>query len=196
MWRVDGSGMVRWRNIIWNSNERGSNFFNMKHLLAFSILLISSPQIANSDSKSGEQIPEIGDQVNSKWVGRSRELCVTHSAQLDPCFEHSFNGIRFTVAYNDGTKKISYVSTMDQKFMTADALRIGSEIDVSSDTVIAFPGWQIFARPSADGWWPVIGFADTVKLKDGTVLKLWNKQGSERGTAVVEAFAKGHYLTP
>ena len=68
-----------------------------------------------------------------------------------------------------------------------------SEIDVSSGRVRAFPGWVIFASPTVEGWWPIIGFADTVRLKDGTLLKIWNEQGSERGTALVQGFAKEQY---
>lgn len=167
----------------------------MKGLLILCLLLASAAQFAKTHGKSDDAIPGIGDQVNEKWVSSNRAVCMTHSAQLDSCFDHSFGGIRFTIAYNDETKKITYVSTTDEKFKTADGLTIGSDIDLSSNTVKAIPGWLVFARPTADGWWPIIGSEDAVKLKDGTVLKLWDKQGSERGTAVVEGFAKGHYLT-
>ena len=166
----------------------------MKRLFLVCLLLISAQQFAKTDGKSNDQIPNVGDQVNPKWIVNG-ELCMTHSSQLDPCFKHDFGGIKFTVAFNNHTKKISYIATTDQSFRTSDGLRIGSEVDVTSETVKAFPGWIIFAGPTADGWWPMIGFADTVKLKDGAVLRLSNRQGSEKGAAIVQGFAKGQYLS-
>jgi len=119
---------------------------------------------------------------------------VTHPAQIDPCVERYFDGVRYTVAFSKETKRITYLCTEDEKFRTADGLRVGSEIAVSEEDVRAWPGWEIHGPTTSDGWRPLIGWNLEVKLKDGSVLKLGGTHdGSSSGTAIVEAFVKGNW---
>jgi hypothetical protein len=121
-------------------------------------------------------------------------LCITHPAQMDPCFERSFNGVRYTVAYSRESKRITYVYTEDEKFKTTDGLRVGDEIPVSAQNVRAWPGWEIHGPTTADGWRPVIGWNGEVKLKDGSALNLWGKHdGSSSGVTTILGFVKGRW---
>ncbi|MDT8068765.1 MAG: hypothetical protein ROO76_11445 [Terriglobia bacterium] len=121
-----------------------------------------------------------------------RRLCMTHPAQLDPCFEHAFDGVLYTVAYDAQSKRVTYIYTKDRSFRTADGLKMGDEIAVSEKTVNAIPYWEIFGPSGSDGWKPIIGFNGEVKLQDGSVLNLWGKKnGSSTGVATIEGFAKG-----
>jgi hypothetical protein len=119
---------------------------------------------------------------------------MTHPAQMDPCFERSFEGVRYTVAYSREMKLITYVYTEDHKFKTADGLKVGDEIAISEQNVRAWPGWEVHGPTTADGWRPLIGWNGEVKLKDGSALNLWGKHnGSSRGTATILGFVRGRW---
>ena len=134
-------------------------------------------------------------KVPNEWSKKAKvKLCMTHPAQIDPCFERFFDGVRYTVAFSRETKRITYLYTEDEKFRTADDLRVGDEIAVSEENVRAWPGWQIHGPTTSDGWRPLIGWDVEVKLKDGSVLNLRGKHdGSSSGTATILAFVKGRW---
>jgi hypothetical protein len=140
-----------------------------------------------------EPVPTTGATAKKEWVKASKgHVCMTHPAQLDPCFEGVFDGVRYRVAYSDQTKRVSYLYTSDTKFRTADGLQVGGEISVTGQNVRALPGWEIWAPTTSDGWRPIIGFNAEVKLKDGTLLKLSGKHdGSKAGTATIQGFSRG-----
>ena len=119
---------------------------------------------------------------------------MTNPAQLDPCFERSFDGVRYTVAYSSKTKQVTYLYTKDEKFRTADGLKVGDEISISEENVRAWPGWEIHGPTTIDGWRPLIGWNGEVKLKDGSVLNLLGKHdGSRSGKATILAFVRGRW---
>lgn len=105
------------------------------------------------------------------------------SAQVDPCFEHTFAGVRYTVAYNRETQHISYLFTEDDKFKTEDGLKVGDEIAVSRRNC-AWPGWEMPGPTTTDGWRPIVGWNAEVKLTDGTFFRLGgNHAGRSSGYA-------------
>jgi hypothetical protein len=140
-----------------------------------------------------EPMPTIGTKVKKSWKKASKgQLCMTHAAQLDPCFDGVFDSVEYKVAYSEQTKRVSYVSTSDKRFRTADGLRVGNEIRVTEENVRAVPGWEIWAPTTSDGWRPIIGFNAEVNLRDGTLLNIRGKRdGSKEGMATVQAFSRG-----
>jgi hypothetical protein len=141
---------------------------------------------------SHEPVPAIGAKIKKEGIKASKgQLCMTHPAQLDPCFEHVFDGVQYKVAYNGQTRRVSYLSTSDSKFRTADGLQVGSEFRVTEDKVKAMPGWEVWGPTTSDGWRPIIGFNAEVKLKDGTLLKLNTNDGSGEGIAIIQGFSQG-----
>jgi hypothetical protein len=140
-----------------------------------------------------EPAPAIGTKIKKEWTKAGKgQLCMTHPAQLDPCFEHVFDGVQYKVAYNGQTRRVSYLSTSDSKFRTTDGLQVGSEIRVTEATVHAMPGWVVWGPTTSDGWRPIIGgFNGEVKLKDATLLKLWGQPGSGEGIAIIQGFSRG-----
>jgi hypothetical protein len=117
---------------------------------------------------------------------------MTHPAQLDPCVERTFDGIKYQIAYSEQTHRVSYVFTCDDKFRTVDGLKVRDSVPVSKQTVRALPGWQIRTPMTSDGWWPIVGYdLPEIKLNDGTVLDLANKDEEAHGTAKIMGFAKG-----
>jgi hypothetical protein len=141
-----------------------------------------------------EQLPAVGTKFKKKWrLGNDPAVCMTQPAQLDPCVERVFDGIKYQIAYSEKTHRVSYLYTADEKFRTADGLKIGDAIPVTRDNVRALPGWQIYAPTTRDGWRPIIGYdLLQIKLKDGTVLDLASKEEQiKTAAAVILGFSKG-----
>lgn len=156
--------------------------------LIVTLILLAIPVIALS-----EPPPSIGAKFNRKWAAdREPKLCMTHPAQMDPCVEQVFDGVKYQIAYSNETRRVSYLYTDDENFRTVDGLKVGDLIPVSPQIVHALPGWQIHAQTTRDGWRPIMGYdLPQIKLNDGTVLDLANKEDMKRGTAVILGFSKG-----
>jgi hypothetical protein len=165
----------------------------VKPLNLFLAMLLTLAMSAAVCARAPEQVPAIGAKLNKHWLtAGEHELCMTSPAQLDPCFEQAFEGVRYRVAYSSKSKRVTYLTTSDGKFRTHSGLRVGDEIAISENTVRAWPGWEVHAPTTSDGWRPIVGFNSEVKLKDGTVLNLREKQGVNiTGTATIGAFSKG-----
>ena len=72
-------------------------------------------------------VPEIGTKLAKhllKIASHQRQLCMTAPAQLDPCFEYDFDKVRYTVSFDARSKRVTYISTTDEAFRTADGLQI------------------------------------------------------------------------
>jgi hypothetical protein len=139
-----------------------------------------------------EPVPAIGAKIKREWIKAGKSLCMTHAAQIDPCFEHVFDGVQYKVAYNGQTHRVSYLSTSDSKFRTVDGLHVGSEIRVAEDKVYAIPGWEAWGPTTSDGWRPIIGFNSEIKLKDDTLLNLSGRiDGNREGIAIIQGFSRG-----
>lgn len=139
----------------------------------------------------GEQAPKIGAEMNRKWIqGDGHNLCMTHPAQLDPCVQQLFDGVRYTIGYSKETRRVTYLYTDDKNFRTADGLKVGDSIPISDDSVRALPGWHVEAPITRDGWRPILGYDQKIKLRDGTVLNLRDKDSKKSGTAIILGFCK------
>jgi len=135
--------------------------------------------------------PTIGSKFKRSWKSAESQLCMTSSAQLDPCVQRTFDGITYTIAYREQTHRVSYVYTNDKNFRTADGLKVGDSIPVSKETVFGEPGWQSFAPSTRDGWLPIVGFDGLrITLKDGTVIDLTGSEGIKSGMAEILGFAR------
>ena len=111
-----------------------------------------------STTALSKEPPAIGSPLKKRWaVGQQRTVCMTHSAQLDPCVELQVEGIKYQIAYREQTHRVSYLRTSDNKFRTTDGLKVGDSIPVSPKSVRAFPGWEIHAPKTPDGWSPIVG---------------------------------------
>jgi hypothetical protein len=142
-------------------------------------------------SAVSEQPPNIGSKFKKSWRSKESGLCMTSSAQLDPCVERVFDGIKYSIAYGTDTHRVTYVYTDDEKFRTIDGLKVGDSIAVSRDTVVGEPGWQSYAPATGNGWLPVVGFDGLqIKLMDGSVIDLTSSEGIKKGTALIRGFSK------
>jgi hypothetical protein len=161
-------------------------------LIVLVVTIVSSPAL---NATPPEHLPAIGDKVKKQWLpADERMVCMTNPAQLDPCFERVFDGVQFLVAYRSKTRRVTYLFTSDERFQTADGIRVGDELRVTEANVQAVPGWEVYASTTRDGWRPIIGLNDEVKLKDGTNLKIrYLRDGSESGSATITGFSRGRF---
>lgn len=140
--------------------------------------------------------PTIGSRFKKRWaVGQERTLCMTHSGQIDPCVELQIEGIKYQVAYREQTHRVTYLRTSDDKFRTTNGLKIGDSIPISPEAVRAFPGWEIHAPKTPDGWSPIVGYDGShVKLEDGSELdRTRSKDRNAIAHALVIGFSKGFF---
>ena len=157
--------------------------------------------LLSASSQQSEELPRIGSRLDKSTVAmaeKQRQICATSPSQLDPCFEHRYAGIKFTIAYRSETKEVTYIFTTDEKFRTKDGLKVLDEIAVTEQSILVGPGWQVEAAPGSDGWIPVISDFDMkVKLSDGTLLNLPGETGgSKSGKATIRAFGKRREPSP
>ncbi len=76
----------------------------------------------------------IGDKLSRRDIPDtpSRHLCMTHPAQIDPCFEKVLDGVRYTIAFNMDSRRVSYLFTNDSLFKTGDGKKVGDVIEISA----------------------------------------------------------------
>ena len=167
----------------------------MRYIVAFLALLVAALSCVAGGSSTVERVPQLGTKVKNQWVRRNEVgLCQTALAQLDDCFKYTFDGVTYSVAYNKH-KRVVYLFTADDKFRTADGLKVGDEITISEKTAEGMPGYEIWAPTTSDGWRPIIGFNE-VKLKDETILNYhWpgtHDGESTSGIAKILGFSKNY----
>src|SRR6266700_3465143 len=93
-------------------------------LLVTVMLFAQPPSAAELQFEIGAVVPRQLLRAGSK----SAELVMTQSAQLDPCFQYQSEGVKYTIAFSEKSRKISYIHTEDSKFRTSDGLQVGSSI--------------------------------------------------------------------
>jgi hypothetical protein len=129
---------------------------------------------------------EIGYVLPEKYISKEpRVRYATHSSQLDPFFYVIMQNIAYLVAYVNDSHQISYIATFSKDFKTEEGLQIGHEIEVTRSKIIAYPGWEVHAPKTKDGWRPVIGTA----LSYGN--PLLSSEGSEVRKVKIMFFSKG-----
>jgi hypothetical protein len=106
---------------------------------------------------------------------KNRKMYMTHSAQFRPFIERDVAGIRYVIAYDEQSRVITYISTEDKLFKSADGLRVGGYVEVNNTAVEVYPGWEIRGAEDKEGWQPLIGFDSKMTVLDGdkeTILEL------------------------
>ena len=118
---------------------------------AFMLLLATA-------SPNSEHLPVIGAKFEKSWAAnQQRQECLTQLAQFDVCAEHTFDGIKFQVAYSQQADTVTHLYTEDKRFQTADGLKVGDSIPITPEALIVFPGWRIYGPETKDGWHPILG---------------------------------------
>jgi len=136
--------------------------------------------VAQSDIKL-----KIGAKLPYKYLPREdkeERRIATHPSQSRPFIENTIAGVKYTIAFDEETRKIRYIHTMDRAFRTTNGLHVGSKIEVTQEQIHSFGGWYTFAGTTPDGW-------QIISAKDEASLGEW-KEGQTK-TIIIGGFSKG-----
>lgn len=119
-------------------------------------------------------------ELNAKLPVKDREIkypdspLMTASGGMQPSFEAEFEGIEFTVCTGYKSKRISFISTSDERFKTSEGIAINDTLqkvlETSQGELIKERGWAFF-----------------VKLKSGWHAAFVQGQGATEGELLPEA---------
>lgn len=136
-------------------------------------------------AQSGVKL-EVGAKVPRKYVGDGSSLLATSASQLRPYIKKTIHKVDYLIAYEKGTRKISYIFT-DDDFRNSEGMRVGNEITVLWKQIEILGYFQLRGPAGKDGWQPVIGgftaFEGDYLEKAETVGKI---------TTRIEGFVKGY----
>lgn len=93
--------------------------------------------------------------VKKRMLKNPANLLMTASGGMEPSFEAEYEGIKFLVAIGYESRRISFISTTDNRFQTGEGIRIGDTLEkvleTSKGEIIKEPGWAFFVRLKS-GW--------------------------------------------
>jgi hypothetical protein len=73
----------------------------------------------------------------------------------------TLNGVRFSViGFNPQTRRVKYLLTSDEHFVTKDSLRAGDFVELAEDKLLSIRGWHSHGPTTVDGWHGRSKFAD------------------------------------
>ena len=156
----------------------------MKRLTLFLLCFIAfALQVfAQSDIKL-----EIGAKLPRKYISGKERLTLTAAAQTRPFIEKTIGNVDYIIAFDEKTRKIKYIHTMDEDFRTSSRLKVDDEITFTREELEIFPYWEIRAPATPDGWFPVI--ASDMPMAGGDFIAKLKK--GEKATMTVNGFSKG-----
>jgi hypothetical protein len=138
---------------------------------------------------------EVGATLPAKSVPpKNRKMYMTHSAQFRPYIRKEIKGIKYIIAYDEKNLVIKYISTHDQKFKSANGLKVGDYVEVNDEQLAVYPGWEIRGPEDKDGWQTLIGFDSEMTVLDEkaeTKIKLRDYHLEQPVKAKILAFVKG-----
>src|SRR5215471_9538785 len=154
------------------------------------ILLVIAFSLAATAPQKPEIKLEIGSVLSKTLIPKKQNNeWVTHPAQTRPYIERQIDGVKYVIAYKKESRRIVYIFTSDEHFKTNDGLNVGLQIDLTSEQISRYPGWEIRGPKTADGWYPVIGWDIGLDLMNPV-----SKESFEPGKTVrmrIEGFSKG-----
>jgi hypothetical protein len=108
------------------------------------LLLSASP--ANAQITT---LPQLGSPLPTSLnvADKHEKRCRTGDGHVDPCTEVQIGSIRYTIAWDDQTKTITYLFTDDRHIVTDNGLAVGNSLRVAgngqSDPTIPYMKWMI-----------------------------------------------------
>jgi hypothetical protein len=127
---------------------------------------------------------KIGAKLPKVYLPREDEeerRIAIHPSESRPFIEKVIDGVKYTIAFDEETRKIRYIHTMDRDFRTKNGLCIGAKIEVTREQIHSFGGWYTFAGTTPDGW-------QIISAEDEEALGEW-KEGKAK-TITIGGFSK------
>jgi hypothetical protein len=147
--------MMPWTGRLEKSEMKKLSFVLAVVFCALLASTIAYPQKQSSERKASfkpvKREPRIGDKISG--YPKSRYWLMIRSAQTDPAYEVSFNGIEYIVTVND--KRISAITTRDPRFQTPEGISVGDTLEkvlkISQSELGREPGWAFHVYLKS-GW--------------------------------------------
>ena len=162
----------------------------MRSILLVMILILPVAPIQNSAG-----LLQLGSKLKKKDIPtKSSDLYMTHPSQLRPYVKRIIDGVEYVIAYARKNREIRYVTTRDKNFKTMSGLKVGAYLETSREGIVSYPGWEIRAPITSDGWYPVVGFnGDVTVVKDsgGQLIKCEDMEAGQKMKLRVIGFSRG-----
>jgi hypothetical protein len=128
--------------------------------------VVAIQQMVTAQSKQVQATNEriklkVMPELNAKLPVKRREikyptsLMMTASGGIKPSFEAEFEGIEFTVCTDYKSKRISFISTSDERFETSEGIAVNDTLqrvlETSQGELIKERGWAFFVKLKS-GW--------------------------------------------
>jgi hypothetical protein len=149
------------------------------------LLLPASP--AHAQLKN---VPQLGSPLPASLntADKHEKRCHTADVHLDPCTEVEIGNVRYTIAWDEQTKAITYLFTADPHILTDNGLAVGNSLRVAdagtSDPVVPYMKWMIDPK-----WKDTDG-----KLGAATWYAVLHKDDYDRHFGDVVGFVQSSYL--
>ena len=83
---------------------------------------------------------EVGAKLNRKYLPKKVNVYIaTHPSNFRPYIRRKIAGVEYLIAYDEKSRRITYIHTSDTKFHTAGGLKVGSQISLTRDQLIVYP---------------------------------------------------------
>jgi hypothetical protein len=140
---------------------------------------------------------DVGTRLSHDQLPRNnKDRCAIAPLQMLPCIpDVMVMGVKFKIAYDAHSSEIRYLYTDDQQFVTSEGLQVGSWIQVQTNQLEFFPGWNIYGPTTRDGWRTILssGLSGELEFSDGSVLDLSDPKSvpHKTGKVMIVGFEKG-----
>jgi hypothetical protein len=114
-------------------------------LSAAGVLLLSASP-ARAQLKA---LPQLGTPVPAQFIAadKKEKRCRTSDDRYDPCTEIEIRDVRYTIAWDQQSKDVTYLFTDDHHVVTDNGLAVGNSLRVAdgthSDTTVPYMKWMI-----------------------------------------------------
>lgn len=93
-------------------------------------------------------LPQLGSTLPPTLVtGEKPKFCHTSSDHTDPCAEVAIGGVRYTIAWDEQTRAITWLFTDDHHLVTDSGLAVGNDLRVGDggqyDPTVPYMKWFI-----------------------------------------------------
>jgi len=97
-------------------------------LLLSACVLLMPPAPAHAQLKN---LPQLGSPLPSDLATADKpKFCRTGGDHLDPCSEVEIGGVRYTIAWDEQSKAVTYLYTDDHHIVTDNGLAVGNDLRV------------------------------------------------------------------
>lgn len=110
----------------------------------------------------------INSKLPVRYTKNVHNRIATAAAQSFPYAEIEIKDVTYRIAFDPKDRKIKYIETTDEDFISNARMRAGSEVTVKFDEILVYDYFQLRLKPDKNGWQIVLngGFETDRSLID------------------------------